>query len=50
VLVGFLSGVGGVDGGFALTPLRISIGMAPIIPASSFAAQLRGKRLGVGFH
>jgi uncharacterized membrane protein YfcA len=50
VLVGFLSGLVGVDGGFLMTPLLIFVGMAPIVAASSLAEQMPGKRLSLGFH
>ena len=39
-LVGFLSGIFGVGGGFLLTPLLIMLGIEPMVAAASDANQI----------
>src|ERR1700722_305496 len=44
-VIGFLSGVFGVGGGFLLTPLLIFFGVPPAVPVASSANQLVGASL-----
>lgn len=48
-LVGFLSGLAGVGGGFLITPLLIFIGIPPIVAVSSGAAQMAGTAAGASY-
>lgn len=45
-VVGFLSGLVGVGGGFLITPLLIFTGISPIVAVSSGAAQMAGTASG----
>jgi len=48
-LVGFLSGMVGVGGGFLITPLLIFTGVPPIVAVSSGAAQMAGTAAGASY-
>ena len=48
-LVGFLSGLVGVGGGFLITPLLIFTGISPIVAVSSGAAQMAGTASGASY-
>ena len=48
-LVGFLSGLVGVGGGFLITPLLIFTGSPPIVAVSSGAAQMAGTASGASY-
>ncbi len=41
-MIGFLSGVFGVGGGFMLTPLLIFLGIPPVVAVASGANQVLG--------
>jgi len=49
LLVGFLSGLVGVGGGFLITPLLIFTGISPIVAVSSGAAQMAGTACGASY-
>ncbi len=49
-LVGFLSGVFGVGGGFLLTPLLIMLGIRPLVAAASDATRLWRRARPVPLH
>ncbi len=48
-MVGFLSGLVGVGGGFLITPLLIFTGIPPIVAVSSGAAQMAGTAAGASY-
>jgi uncharacterized membrane protein YfcA len=48
-LVGFLSGLVGVGGGFLITPLLIFMSISPIVAVSSGATQMAGTAAGASY-
>lgn len=48
-MVGFLSGLVGVGGGFLITPLLIFTGIPPIVAVSSGSAQMAGTAAGASY-